>query len=71
MTSEDSLKQRAGLTLTALSQCLKDAGDKPRPYRGTIPCPKCGGTLHYLAKTSARGTIWGKCETADCLSWMV
>lgn len=55
----DELMRKAGMAMTALSLCLKDVGDKPRPYRGTIPCPECGGVLHYLAKTSARGTIWG------------
>lgn len=65
------LEKKAADCMTALAACLRDVGDRPRPYRGTIPCPACGGTLHYLAKTSARGTIWGRCEDPDCLQWMV
>lgn len=67
----DKLMARASLAMTALSFCLKDVGDKPRPHRGTITCPECGGVLHYLAKTSKPGTIWGQCSTENCLSWMV
>lgn len=66
-----ALEKKAGGVLEALSACLKDAADRERPYRGTITCPACGGVLHYLAKTSARGTIWGACATPGCLSWMV
>jgi hypothetical protein len=69
--SKDELMRSAAFALEALSTCLKDAGDKPRPHRGIIPCPKCGGQLHYLAKATARGTIWGTCATKDCLTWMV
>ncbi len=67
----DRLKESAGFVVEALAQCLKDVGDKPRPHRGVIRCPKCGGDLHYLAKTSAKGTIWGTCSSDGCLSWMV
>jgi hypothetical protein len=67
----EALKKSAGLVVEALSLCLVDAGDRPRPYRGIIPCPKCGGDLHYLAKSTARGTIWGTCATPNCLTWMV
>ena len=70
-TPRESLERTAGHVLEAMAQCLKDAADKPRPHRGVIRCPKCGGDLHYLAKTTARGTIWGTCATKDCLSWMV
>lgn len=68
---ERSLAQTANHVMTALSACLADSTGHPRPHRGTIKCPKCAGTLNYLAKTSARGTIWGRCETDGCLVWMV
>lgn len=71
MTVSKGLMAKANHTLTALSACLADVGDKPRPHRGIIPCPACGRDLHYLAKTSAKGTIWGTCSTPDCLTWMV
>lgn len=67
----EELMRKTGLVVEALSQCLKDAGDHPRPHQGIIRCPECGGDLHYLAKTSARGTIWGRCSTPNCLTWMV
>lgn len=66
-----ALEKKACGVLEALSACLKDAADHPRPHRGVIPCPACGSDLHYLAKTSARGTIWGTCSKPNCLSWMV
>lgn len=71
VTSSDAFMKKVDHTMTALSICLKDASDKPRPHRGIIRCPACGGDLHYLAKTSARGTIWGQCSTPNCLQWMV
>jgi hypothetical protein len=67
----EALKKSCALVVEAMSLCLKDAGDHPRPHRGTITCPKCGGVLHYLAKATARGTIWGTCGTDNCLTWMV
>ncbi len=65
------LEEKASDTMTALAVCLKDAEGKDRPYHGEIECPACRGRLIYLAKTSARGTIWGTCQTPNCLSWMV
>lgn len=69
--AEQALKITAGFVVEALAACLKDAGDRPRPFQGVIDCPKCGGHLHYLAKATARGTIWGTCATPGCISWMV
>lgn len=66
-----TIVDRCNLVVIALEACLKDAADKTRPYRGSITCPACGGPLNYLAKTSARGTIWGECSTAGCLTWIV
>jgi len=37
--------------------------------QGTMPCPKCGGTLGY-SRAAYNGHVWGKCATARCLSWM-
>ena len=41
----------------------------PFEKRETIKCPACGGKLH-LSQSSYNGHVWGKCETADCVSWM-
>jgi hypothetical protein len=43
---------------------------KNKDASGTIKCPQCGGVLHYTV-AGFNGHIWGKCETADCLSWMM
>jgi hypothetical protein len=38
--------------------------------KGSVPCPACKtGTLHYTV-AAYNGHMWGKCTTADCLSWM-
>ena len=63
--------ERVGQVMTALVECLKDAEGHPRPHKGAITCPRCGGRLLYLAKATAKGTIWGTCATDGCLRWMV
>lgn len=62
---------RTGAVFEALQSCYADAAGKDRPHRGAIRCPCCGGTLDYLAKSTAPGTIWGTCRTRDCISWAV
>jgi hypothetical protein len=46
---------------------------KLKPERGTvgsIECPLCKGRLQYsVAKLN--GHVWGRCETKDCLAWMM
>lgn len=45
---------------------------KPKPAtdrRGTVECPVCKGKLH-LSQSADNGHVHGKCETADCVSWM-
>lgn len=41
----------------------------PRGKAEVIECPACKGRLH-LSQASSNGHVWGKCETADCVSWM-
>jgi hypothetical protein len=41
----------------------------PRGKQEVIECPACGGRLH-LSQAASNGHVWGKCETADCVSWM-
>ncbi len=40
-----------------------------KPNNGIIECPKCKGKLHY--KRYPNKKVYGKCETIDCLSWMM
>lgn len=45
---------------------------KPKPTqdrREVIECPVCKGRLH-LGQSAYNGHVHGKCETADCVSWM-
>lgn len=37
-------------------------------WKGTKPCPVCGGTLH-LTHSAYNGHVWGKCETENCVAW--
>jgi len=49
-----------------------EATGKPKPatdQRGTIPCPKCGETMHWR-RASYNGHVWAKCETEDCIAWI-
>lgn len=46
------------------------AANKGRGEAGVVTCPECKGQLHFsIAKLN--GHIWGKCETPDCLAWMM
>lgn len=38
-------------------------------HREVIECPCCKGKLH-LSIAASNGHVWGKCETAGCLSWI-
>lgn len=40
-----------------------------RGWSGVEECPACKGRLH-LSHAKLNGHVWGKCETADCLTWM-
>lgn len=35
--------------------------------RGSMPCTKCGGLLHFAAATSGRTT--GRCSSSGCVNW--
>lgn len=36
---------------------------------GIVPCPKCGGKLHY-GQASTNKHVHARCETEGCLAWM-
>jgi hypothetical protein len=42
---------------------------KPIGKAEIIECPACKGRLH-LSQAASNGHVHGKCETADCVSWM-
>ena len=45
---------------------------KPKPKsdrREVVECPICKGKL-LLSQSAYNGHVWGKCETAGCLTWM-
>lgn len=37
---------------------------------GTVACEACGTGQIHLSMASYNGHVWGKCTTADCVSWM-
>lgn len=44
--------------------------NKNKGTKGEIECPKCKGKLHYTI-SGYNGHVWGKCETENCLAWMM
>lgn len=42
---------------------------EPIGKQDIVACPACGGKLH-LSQSAYNGHVHGKCETADCVSWM-
>jgi len=45
---------------------------RKKPPRGKgeiIECPACKGRLH-LSQAASNGHVWGRCETAGCVSWI-
>lgn len=42
---------------------------KGRDWQGVEECPVCKGKL-FMTHAAYNGHVHGKCETADCLSWM-
>ena len=56
------------VTLEGMRRCSKDANGR-RGIVGSVECPKCNGTLRYSV-ASLNGHLWGRCDTAGCLSWM-
>ncbi|HKI74989.1 MAG TPA: hypothetical protein VJ998_10110 [Pseudomonadales bacterium] len=58
------------LNMTLIGPVVAEWREKPPiGKQEVIECPACGGKLH-LAQAASNGHVWGKCETADCVSWM-
>jgi len=70
-TDDKYKKFEAGLggVLAAIAAIQKKEGKK-RGVVGTIECPVCGKSLKYSIAAS-NGHVWGKCETTNCLAWMM
>jgi hypothetical protein len=66
MTNEEKKEVGGGFKsiLEALTLIAKEEGNQ-----GKIKCPKCGNDLHWT-RASSNKHVWGKCKTANCLSWM-
>jgi hypothetical protein len=60
---------RLSKMLDALHMADQDAKGKPRPCRGQLICPLCGGTVHYHYGTR-RNDFRMACETQGCLRAM-
>lgn len=42
---------------------------KGKSHAEVVECPACKGRLH-LRIAAVNGHVWGRCETADCVSWV-
>lgn len=77
---EKEFQERFDFTQTAIAEIIEETNANPKwdpeldkkvkGCEGTITCPKCKGVLHYSV-AGGNNHIWGKCETEDCLSWMM
>lgn len=65
---EARMNKRINDTLLARIAISKHIDESGKPA-GVMECPVCSGKLHY-SKSDYNGHIHGKCETAECLSWM-
>lgn len=66
---EREVEASIAITTAAIKLCREHAGGK-RGIAGEVTCPKCRGRLHYTVAAS-NGHLWGRCETAGCLVWMM
>lgn len=53
----------------AVIQVLEAIGKHPKGGAGSLPCPKCGGTIRWRA-SSYNGHRHAACETPGCLQVM-
>lgn len=70
-TAEEVAASDAALRLQvdAVIAVMEAIGKQPKGGAGTVPCPKCGGTIHWRA-SSLNGHRHAACETPDCLQVM-
>ncbi|MBK3400824.1 hypothetical protein [Methylobacterium ajmalii] len=52
----------------AVLEALRAISDQPGE-EGETPCPECAGRLRW--SRAENGHVWGACEAADCLRWMM
>ncbi|KMO39290.1 hypothetical protein VQ02_10130, partial [Methylobacterium variabile] len=60
----EALPESRNAALEALRAIRAEPGDE-----GEIPCPDCAGRLRW--SRAENGHVWGACETANCLRWMM
>ncbi len=48
---------------------IRDKEGAKTNTKGTVACPVCGKDIYY--SIAYNGHIWGKCETKDCIVWMM
>ncbi|HXJ73244.1 MAG TPA: hypothetical protein VNM37_10330, partial [Candidatus Dormibacteraeota bacterium] len=53
----------------AVMKVMEAIGKAPKGGYGTVPCPKCGGTISWVA-SSYNGHRHAACETPDCIQVM-
>lgn len=58
---------RIGVVMKAI--CPWRDAHKNQNFREIVGCPICEGRLH-LSIAAYNGHVHGRCETADCVSWM-
>ena len=69
---KEKVQTRMSFIFDAIEEVMKITGKK-KPngnMYGEIQCPKCGNILKYT-RYSYNGHIHGRCETLNCLCWMM
>lgn len=64
---QDERMNKLGVVMTGIMPWRK--ANKGKSVAEVVECPACKGRLH-LSISSYNGHVHGRCETADCVSWM-
>lgn len=72
-----------GYAIACITEMIQRVHAQP-DGKGTLPCVRCSGTLHYEKRSKARRVprrsrqpkserVWsqGRCTTEGCVAWMV
>lgn len=57
-------------TLDVLAEVQKQTNGVNGDWSGNVTCPICGRQV-FVSKSGFNGHVWGRCETEECLSWMM
>jgi len=66
-TEEEIFAEFLNFTIPIIEK-LKD-GHEDESWRGSMQCPKCGGTLR-VSIAGVNGHTRGYCKTTGCLNWI-